>query len=71
LAKKITKDYPKLGEDFKTSEAAAIKVLERAASFAQVIDGLAGGNPLRGMLYRPSPPTISSIVSALGNKKKE
>ena len=64
--REITKEYPRLGENLKTSGAAAIKIVEGAASFVQVLEGLSlGGNPLRSILYRQSPPTISSILNVL------
>ena len=75
LARIITKEYPKLGEDFKTSGAAMIKVVEGAASFVQILEGLShDGNPLRKLLHSQSAPTISSIlnvVEMLGDTKKE
>jgi hypothetical protein len=66
LVGKITREYPVLGEDFKTHDSALKTIVEGAASVAEVFDHLApGGNPLRKMLNSASPPTVSSVLNLL------
>jgi len=65
LVAKITQEYPKLGEDFKVSQAVNT-VAVGAVSLAHALEKLGQGeNPLREMLNSESPPTASSMLNVL------